>query len=201
MTVNLLWSFSSVLISLLGMMLLAEQPKIFQWAGMLVAILGVVIYLFPVEIPKNQTVGFIIAILGILTNALASILGRDINRHGKYNPLVVTVISMGVGSLILLTAGIWMEPAPALDFQSWAIILWLAIVNTAFGFTLWNHTLRTLTAMESSMINGTMLVWVAIFAVIILHEAITVRQVFGLVATSMGSLLVQLRFSKPIKQI
>jgi drug/metabolite transporter (DMT)-like permease len=87
-----------------------------------------------------------------------------------------------------------------LNFQTWAIILWLAVVNTAFAFTLWNHTLRTLTAIESSIINGTMLIWVAIFAVIFLHETITVKELVGLVAASLGTLLVQLRFTNRIQQ-
>src|SRR5215207_4270344 len=79
-TVNLLWSFSSVVIALLGVLLLSEWPRLLQWAGMLLAIVGAVIYFYPVEIPKNQAVGFTVAVLGILANAAASILGRDINR-------------------------------------------------------------------------------------------------------------------------
>lgn len=199
-TVNLLWSFSSVVIALLGILLLAERPRLFQWAGMLLAIIGVVIYFYPIEIPRNQIIGFWVAALGILANAAASILGRDVNRIGKHSPLVVTVISMGVGSILLLAAGLSFEDAPRFNFQSWIIIIWLAVVNTAFAFTLWNHTLRTLTAMESSIINGTMLVWVAIFAVIFLRETITVKQLLGLIATSIGTLIVQLRTVKPIKQ-
>lgn len=197
-TVNLLWSFTSVLIAILGVMFLSERPRIFQWAGMLLVLTGAVIYFYPVEIPKNQTIGILIAMFGVLANATASVLGRDINRIAKHSPLVVTVISMGVGSAILLIAGISFEEAPTLNFQSWAIILWLALVNTAFAFTLWNHTMRTLTAMESGIINGTMLVWVAIFAVIFLHETITAKELLGLVGTSIGTLIVQLRITKSI---
>jgi drug/metabolite transporter (DMT)-like permease len=199
-TVNLLWSFSSVIIAVLGIVWLSEQPRLFQWAGMLVAIVGAVIYFYPVEIPQNQTVGFIVAALGILANGAASILGRDINRFGRHSPLVVTVISMGVGSIILLTAGFVFEEAPTLNLQSWAIVIWLALINTAFAFTLWNHTLRTLTAMESSVINGTMLVWVAIFAVLFLGETITPKELAGLAAASIGTIIVQLRASKAIQQ-
>lgn len=199
-TVNLLWSFSSVVIALLGVALLSERPALFQWAGMLLAILGAVIYFYPVDIPQNQTIGVIVGVLGILANAFSSILGREINRTSRHSPLVVTVVSMGVGSILLLAAGISFEETPSLDFQNWAIILWLALVNTAFAFTLWNHTLRTLTAMESSIINGTMLVWVAIFAVLFLGETITGKEAVGLIAASVGTILVQLRKAATIKQ-
>jgi drug/metabolite transporter (DMT)-like permease len=197
--VNMMWSFSSVLIALLGISLLSERPAWFQWIGMLLAVIGAFIYFYPVDFPRNQTIGLIVAAVGVLANALSSILGREINRTSKHSPLVVTVISMGVGSILLLIAGIAVEETPTLDFRSWAIILWLALVNKALAFTLWNHTLRTLTAMESSIINGTMLLWVAVFAVIFLGETITGRESIGLVATGIGTIIVQLR-RKPPKQ-
>jgi len=199
-TVNLLWSFSSVTIAILGAMLLSERPRLFQWAGMLLAIIGAIIYFYPVEIPRNQSIGFVVAILGVLANAFASILGRDINRMARHNPLVVTVISMGAGSIILLASGLALEEAARFTLQNLGIILWLALVNTAFAFTLWNHTLRTLTAMEAGIINGTMLVWVAIFAVLFLNEIITPKELIGLAATSAGTFIVQLRITRPIKQ-
>ncbi|HEX5839667.1 MAG TPA: EamA family transporter, partial [Anaerolineales bacterium] len=158
-TVNLLWSFSSVAIALLGAALLSERPRAVQWLGMSLAVLGAVIYFYPVDIPRNQTLGLVVAFAGVLANAFASILGRDINRLSRHSPLVITVISMGVGSALLLAGGIAVEPDPTFDLRSWGIVLWLALVNTAFAFTLWNHTLRTLTAMESGIINGTMLIW------------------------------------------
>jgi drug/metabolite transporter (DMT)-like permease len=47
--------------------------------------------------------------------------------------------------------------------------------------------------MESSIINGTMLIWIAIFAVTILGESITGKEIIGLVITGIGTLIVQLR--------
>jgi drug/metabolite transporter (DMT)-like permease len=192
-TVNLLWSFSSVTVALLGIVWLSERPTWFQWSGILIAIVGALIYFYPVAIPEAQIIGVFVALIGVLANAVSSILGRDINRSAVFHPLVVTVVSMGVGSVALLVAGLSLEGIPVIDMRGWAIILWLAVVNTAFAFTLWNHTLRTLTAMESSIINGTMLIWIPIFAVIFLGESITGKEIIGLIAAGIGTLIVQLR--------
>ena len=192
-TVNLLWSFSSVVVTLLGVLWLSEKPTPLQWGGVTLALAGALIYFFPVEILKSQKFGVIVALLGILANAISSILGRDINRSGSYRPLVVTVVSMGAGSVVLLVTGLVIEGMPMIDSQSWGIIIWLALVNTAFAFTLWNHTLRTLTAMESSIINGTMMIWIPIFAVIFLGEMITGKEIIGLMVAGAGTLLVQWR--------
>jgi drug/metabolite transporter (DMT)-like permease len=169
-TVNLLWGFSSVLITLLGIVWLKEHPSLIQWIGIALTMAGVLIYFTPVTIPHHQWIGLIVAGFGILANAISAIMGRDINRTGELQPIVVTVISMGIGSSILLMAGFATEGIPTIDTKSWGVILWLALINTAFAFTLWNHTLRTLTAMESSIINGTMMIWIPIFAILFLGE-------------------------------
>jgi len=192
-TVNLLWSFSSVLVAILGIFWLSENPTWIQWGGILLAMTGAVIYFFPVTIPAQQLIGVTVALMGILANAISSIMGRSVNRSERYRPLVVTVITMGIGSVILLLAGLVVEGIPSINLQSWGIILWLALVNTAFAFTLWNHTLRTLTAMESSIINGTMMIWIPIFAVLFLGETITGKEIIGLVIVGVGTLTVQLR--------
>jgi len=195
-TVNLLWSFSSVFVALLGIFWLSENPTLIQWSGIALAVAGAVIYFTPVSIPENQSIGVIVAVIGILANAISSIMGRDINRSAKYHPLVVTVVSMGAGSITLLLFGLITEGMPIINLKSWGIIFWLALVNTAFAFTLWNHTLRTLAAMESSIINGTMMIWIPIFAILFLGENITGKEIVGLVIVIVGTLIVQLRSRK-----
>ena len=86
-----------------------------------------------------------------------------------------------------------MEGMPQIDLKSWGIILWLAVVNTAFAFTLWNNTLRTLTAVESSIINGTMMIWIPVLAVVFLDEHISLKEGIALVVVGVGTLIVQLR--------
>jgi drug/metabolite transporter (DMT)-like permease len=142
----------------------------------------------------------IVALAGIIVHAISLILGRDINRSSKYHPLVVTVISMGAGSIVLLVTGLCVEGVPEIDIKGWVIIVWLAVVNTALAFTLMNHTLRTLTAMESSMINITMLIWIPIFAVVFLGESITVKEIIGLVLASTGTIIVQIRHLPRVKK-
>jgi drug/metabolite transporter (DMT)-like permease len=192
-TVNLLWSFSTVAITLLGIVWLSEKPTAIQWGGILLALLGAFVYFSPASIPAAQIIGVLLAAVGISTNAVAAIIGRDINRSREYPPLHITVVSMGAGAIALLTAGLWIDGLPVISWRGWLIIVWLAVVNTAFAFTLWNHTLRTLTAMESSIVNSTMMIWIPILAVIFLGEHITDRQLVGLVLGGLGVLVVQMR--------
>jgi len=70
-------------------------------------------------------------------------------------------------------------------------VTWLAVINTAFAFTLWNLTLRSLTAMESSIINGTMLIQIAILAWIFLGESISTQEGIGMIIAAIGAIIVQ----------
>jgi drug/metabolite transporter (DMT)-like permease len=199
-TTSLLLNFTSPLVALLGMAFLAEVPTWLQWGGMGLFIAGILIYFYPIHIPDAQVFGFMVVTIGVLANAISAILGRGVNRSGRIPPLIVTVTSMGIGAILLLISGIGLQGLPALSLANWAIIAWLALVNTAFAFTLWNHTLRTLTAMESSIINGTMLIQIAILAWIFLEETLTPQAILGMLLGALGAMAVQLRPKQPQPQ-
>jgi drug/metabolite transporter (DMT)-like permease len=190
-TVNFLLSFTSLLVALLGMVFLAEIPSRMQWLGLGLSLSAALFFFYPVQIPQAQAIGYAAVAIGTLANAAASILGRKINRASNIDPLTVTVISMGTGAPLLLAAGILVQGLPQLSLQGWLILLWLAIINTAFAFTLWNLTLRTLTAMESSIINNTMSVQIPILAVLFLNESMTPLKIVGIVLAIIGATLVQ----------
>ncbi len=195
-TFSLLLNGTAVIVAILGIFILHEFPTRWQWLGMFIFISGALLFFYPFVIPAGQTIGYLIAIIHILATSLSSIVGRGINRQARIHPLTVTLVSMGIGSIFLLAIGLLSEPLPHFNLTSWAIILWLAVVNTAFAFTLWNHTLRTLSAMESSVINNTMLIQITILAWIFLGETLTWIEIIGLLLAAFGALLVQLRFGR-----
>jgi len=188
LTFSLMLNFTTVLVAIVGITVLRERPSWWQWVGILVFLVGVLVYFYPLNLPIGEGVGLLWGALTVCANAAASILGRAINKANRIQPLVITVVSMGVGAWVLLASGLALEGLPPISLQSWAIIAWLALVNTAFAFTLWNKTLQTLPAMESSMINNTMLVQIALLAWIFLGERITPLEVVGLLLATMGVL-------------
>jgi drug/metabolite transporter (DMT)-like permease len=191
-TTSLVLSFSPVVVAIFGRALLAERPAPLQVAGAALFLVGAGTFLYPASFPPGQVVGLIVAVVGLLANAGAALLGRSVNRSTTLPPVAVTLISIGIGSLVLLGAGIGTQGLPDLSLRGWAIVVWLAAVNTAFAFTLWNATLRRLSALESSVVNNTMLIQIAILAWLFLGEELGPRQIVGLVLASAGTLVVQL---------
>lgn len=192
-TVSLWLNFTPLIVAFMAILFLNEFPTKLQWIGVLIFIIGIFTYFFPVELNQNQTTGLIVMTIGVFANAASAVLGRNINREAKINPVVVTVVSMGIGSIILLITGLTIQGIPSISFQNLLFLLWLAIVNTALAFTIWNFTLRTLSAMESSIINGTMLIQIAVLAWLFLDEFISLKEGIGMLMAAAGVLLVQLR--------
>jgi drug/metabolite transporter (DMT)-like permease len=191
-TFSLLLNFTTVLVAFFGVFTLREVPNPWQWAGILFFLIGVLVYFYPVFVPTGQALGLILAGITVCANAAASVLGRSVNRGNTIPPVAVTVISMGIGAILLLGTGLAVQGLPPLSWSSWAVIGWLAVVNTALAFTLWNITLRTLSAVESSIINNTMLIQIAVLAWLFLGEALTLVNVIGLCLAMVGVLIVQI---------
>jgi drug/metabolite transporter (DMT)-like permease len=190
---SLVLSFTTILVAFLGAFFMGERPTIAQWAGTVVYLGGVILYLYPISLPKGEVIGLIAALTGMLANALSSVLGRYVNRSDALSPVAITVVTMGIGSVLLLAVGIAVQGLPRLTLANWAIVLWLAVVNSALAYTLWNRTLRALSAMESSMINNTMLFQIAVLAWLFLGEQLTLAEATGIVLAVVGTLVVQVR--------
>lgn len=192
-TLNLILNFNNLGAALLGAIWLSERPTWLQWAGIALALIGALVYFLPVDIPRAQWIGVVAALVCLFANIVAVTVGRELNSSRDYPPLLITLISMGVGSTALLATGLLVEGLPTISLMNAIYILWLAAINTAFAFTLWNHTLRTLTAAESSICTGTMLIWIPILAVLFLGETLDAKAILGLAAVGAGTIIVQLR--------
>jgi drug/metabolite transporter (DMT)-like permease len=190
--VNLVLNFTPALVSLLGLAFLAERPTPLQWAGMGLALAGALAFFGPLSPVAGQPLGFAAAGLALLANAVSTLLGRHANRAAHLPPLLLTAVSLGVGALPLLAAGLALQGLPALAPGQWAMVLWLALVNTAFAFTLWNHALRTLSAMEASLLNSLLVVQIPVLAWLFLGETLTAPKIAGLALAGCGAILVPL---------
>ena len=196
--VNLLLNLTPVFVGVAGIFMLKEHPTTIQWTGIGLAVLGVGIYFFPLSLPEGQIIGVGIGVFCMMMNVASSILSREVNRGGTLPPLVVTFVSMGLGSVLMLTTGLVFQGFGTLTIKDWVIIAWMAVVNTSLAFNLWNQSLQILTAVESSVLNSLMMPQIAVLAVVFLGEALNPRTITGLVMVGIGTIVVQL---KPFKNM
>ncbi len=192
-TLSLLLNFTSVLVAIIGIFTIREIPKFLQWLGIVIFIAGALVYFYPITALTGEVWGYAFAGITVVGNAVAALLGRSINRDKLAHPVVVTAVSMAVGALVMLGVGLMVEDFPALNVTNILVIIWLGVVNTAFAFSLWNRSLQTLTAVESSIINNTMLIQIAVLAWIFLDERLSWMDIVGLSLAAVGVLLAHIR--------
>jgi drug/metabolite transporter (DMT)-like permease len=178
----------------------AEHASVGQLAGIGLLVGGAALYFGGFDPGSAGWLGLAAAAVCAAASTTGQHLARDLNRdeHSRLGGAIgLTAVSMAIGGLALLVAGVALEGWPPLDLRGWAIVGWLAAVNTAFAFTLYNHTLKTLSAIESSVIVNLLLVMVAAMAWIFLDEALGLRQVIGLGLATAGVLIVQVVPRRP----
>ena len=197
-TLSLILNLSSIVVTLSAIVLIKEVPAWYQVVGVLINLAGVFVFFYPAGFAGNSILGFGFAVVCLLANSAGTLVARKLNYQGRVNPIAVTLVSMGIGATLMMGSGLIGQGIPQLSARSVWIILVLALVNTAFTFVLWNYALQTLSAMESAIINGTMLVFIAIFAWIFLGETQDLRGVIGLVLAFTGAVIVNIRFERKI---
>ena len=212
-TVSLLLSFSPILVLIFANIVLKEKTDLVQFLLVLLAIGGALLYfLLNPELTTNpfvimsgsnkyflpstppiaiywKIIGLIIVIIGVLANAFSAIIGRSINQTKEVSTVVITSVSMCIGSILLLISGLIIEDIPHFSLVSIGYILWLSVVNTAFAFTIWNFVMQKLKALEISIINNTMLFQITVLAVVFLGEMPTLLQWIGLTIVALVGLL------------
>jgi drug/metabolite transporter (DMT)-like permease len=190
-SLSLFLNMSPIFVLFLGYFFLKETINRVQMLGILLFFFGIFIYFYQVDLGNNLP-GLALAVFGVGINAIAAVFGRSINAKRDIDPMVITVVITGFGSIFLLLGGIAIQGMPVLNVQGWLIVGWLAAINTALAFTLWNTALRELKAVEANTINNTMLIQIALLAAIFLNESLSLRQWVAIAVVAIGVWLVQL---------
>jgi drug/metabolite transporter (DMT)-like permease len=174
---------------------LKEIPSGYQVVGVLLSLLGSGLF-FSGGFQPGETRGLAIMAVGLVGFTAFSLLGRGIARERSLDTLTLTALPLLIGGLTTLLAAVLIEGIPRFTGQSLFLVLWLALVNTALGYWLYNHALRTLTALEINMIMNLTPFFTALMSWIILGESLTSRQYLSMIVVVVGVALVQLSGSR-----
>jgi drug/metabolite transporter (DMT)-like permease len=191
-TVSLILNFTIVAVLFFSLIFLKESINKTQFFLILVALLGIIFYFDDKITLEFSFLGLFIGILAMLANAGSSIMGRSINRDKRIGAVLVTTISMAFGSTILLIIALIVEPIPILSLTSIIYIVWLSIFNTALAFTIWNKTMQTLRAVDSTIINSTMTPQIVFLSVLFLGEQLNFLDWIGIILVILSVLFIQI---------
>jgi len=191
-TTSFLLNFTPFFVLVFGATLLGERASVAQVGGLAVAILGAWAF-FGEAAAGGQLLGVVVILASGLGWASYVVVVRLLQKEGAIESLRLTTVTMGVGvaGMIVLTL-LSREYAP-LTLDGVLIIIWLATVNTALAFFVWNWTLKAIPAYDLTVLQDIMLVEIAVFALLFLGETITPLMALGIGLVLAGVAVVQLK--------
>lgn len=191
-TVSFLMGTITLSTLIVGIFLLKEIPSKMQTIGILVTLCGGALF-FAKGLQAGEMIGLIIFGVGVIGFTIFGILGRQLARQRTVSTLKLTAIPLALGGAITLLVAIPLEGIPSAPPTTWGLILFLAVVNTAIGYALYNHALQVLPAFQMNIALSLTPVWTAIFGFFLLDERLLPLQMIGIGVVIAGVILVQMR--------
>ena len=191
-TVTLILNFTPLIVMVLNLLFTGEFPKRDQVAGMVLVLVGAVLF-FSDKLGGYTLTGVMITFISGLGWAGYMVAGKILFKEKRVSPLGNTAFAMGFGTAILSASAYLVEGLNPIPVSGWAIIVWLGVVNTAAAFFMWNHALETLDAFELSILQNTMLIQITILSMIFLGERLAPVKYLYMGLVFVGVYIVQTR--------
>lgn len=183
-------------VTALGALFLGERPTLVSGAGIALTVAGLALFAGVAPMAPLDPLGIVAVGLSSIGYGGWLVLGREI-VHRSPSSRGLVAASMSIGALPLLGGALAAEPVPPADWSLLLIVGWLAVVNTAFAFSLWTESQRGLLAYESNIVSNLVLVEASLLALVFLAEPLGPAQWGGIGLVLAGVALTQLRATGP----
>ena len=194
-TGSFLMSLITVTVLLGGVFWLREIPNRLQVIGIFIVLAGMVLFFSP-GLKPGEPLGLAIFLLALLGFTLFGLLSRIAAIDRQVDTLTLTALPLAIGGGLLLAIAVPLEGLPSASLQVWGLILYLAAVNTALGYVLYNHALQSLQAFELNVLLNLTPIWTALLGWLLLDEILNSTQWAGIFVVIAGIMLVQKRNQK-----
>ena len=189
-TLSFVNSLGPLLVLFAGVVWLQEIPARLQVIGVVISLVGGALFFSP-GLRGAEPLGIAIGAIGMISFVAFGILARGVARDRHIDALSRAAIPLAVGGVSLLLIAIPLEGLPPLTVNGWAIVLWLALVNTTVAYVLYHHSLQELTALEMNVLLNLCPLGAALLAWLLLGETLTAVQILGMMVVIFGVTLVQ----------
>lgn len=188
----LMLGLTPLLVLVLGIVWLREIPTRAQVIGLTIAMIGTALF-FSTGLALGAWWAVAVVSIGLIGFAFFGILGRAIARDQQADTLSLTALPLAIGGALLLMIAVPTEGLPHFSASALFIVLWLAAVNTAFAYLIYNHSLQVMTALEMNMLNNLAPLITAGMAWLFLGEKLEPIQAIGIIVALGGIFLAQRR--------
>ena len=186
---------------LLAAVLMQERPRSWQWLGLCIATVGLVIIgSAHGEGPGQMALlGFLCTVASAAMWACANLITRHIASFGSYEPVPFLVWSSIFPIIPLLLMSAWLEggaqhlwgQVQAMTWQGWGAVAYLAFISTLLGYGLWTKLLQRYPTSTVAPLSLLVPVVGLFSAMLLLSEYPNGQQWIGIVGVLLGMLVNQ----------
>ncbi|MHA2041989.1 MAG: DMT family transporter [Candidatus Thorarchaeota archaeon] len=193
----LLVNFTPVFAVILAAAIIDERITVAKLFGLFTATLGTIMIVFnPAAVDPSispmRVIGDIIIVASTFFFAINGIIGKVAVKS-------VDSVSVTLYSTLAAVPFLWISVAIfedlsvllALSLQTWVIVLWVGIVNTALAFMLYYESMKHIEASKVQIALNLIGVWGVLMSIPILGETISLLQILGGAMTIFGVIMVQ----------
>jgi len=189
-TVSFLMSLTTLTVLLGGVFWLREIPNRTQVAGILIVLAGMALFFSP-GLNPGESIGMIIFALALLGFTSFGLLSRATALDPQINTLTLTALPLAIGGGLLLAIALPIEGLPSASLKIWGLVLFLAVMNTALGYILYYHALRSLQAFEMNVLLSLSPIWTALLGWLLIDDILAGPQWVGIFIVLVGVMMVQ----------
>ncbi|HEY6837722.1 MAG TPA: DMT family transporter [Geobacteraceae bacterium] len=153
-----------------------ERPRLPEWAGLLVAVGGLILLFFPGLTAPSPRGGALMAVAGVSWG------GYSLRGRGTVNPLAVTCDNFGRAVPLALALNLVMVPTAFLTPKGVLLAMLSGSLASGGGYVLWYAVVRRMTATLAATVQLAVPVLATAGGVVLLRETLTLRLVVASLA-------------------
>lgn len=180
---------SPIFVAIVSYFYLKEKLRKIQWLGIFLSIAGSLLITFRDIISSLMWLGNTLALISALFLAIYLIGGRKIRYDYDLIPYVLVIYIIGAITLLFPVFIIEQSIIP-ISGLDWVYIIVLAFISTIFGHTLYNYSLKSVSASKISVVLLLEPVLSTIWAIFVFNEIPSYELIIGAIIILVGILLV-----------
>lgn len=179
---SLIFAITPIFVYLLAIRHLGEKWSYRKGAGILLAVIGSVIIIFERGFKLDFAFlhGDIVIVAAVIAWAIYTVYGKPLVH--KYGAFRVTAYALSAGTLFYLPIGLYFTLTTdfsRVDAYGWLAILYLALITSVFGYSVWYWLLKQMEASRLTVLVNIQPIVAGILAVYLLNEQMMAFFVIG----------------------
>jgi drug/metabolite transporter (DMT)-like permease len=201
----LLFAMTPIFVYLMAIPHLGEKWSYTKGAGILLAVIGSAVIIFETgfQFDYQMLAGDAIIVVAVVAWAYYSVWGKPLVE--KYGAFRITAYSLASGTVLYFPFGLYRlitADMSKVDTYGWLSILYIAIITSVIGYSIWYWLLKHMEASKASVLVNVQPIVAGILGFYLLGETISLPFVVGGIIILIGVTVTQQagRFAKKRSQ-